>query len=86
MSKPTPIIFYGAPWCSDCRRSKAIFTEMNIPYHYIDLSVDTSAAETVTTINNGMQSIPTIVFPDGTILVEPEDDELREVILRNRTS
>lgn len=73
MTNPAHIIFYGAPWCSDCRRSKAVFAEMNVTYHYIDLSVDPSAAETVTTINNGFQSIPTIVFPDGTILVEPED-------------
>lgn len=56
---------------------------MNVAYHYIDLSVDPSAAETVTKINNGFQSIPTIIFPDGTVLVEPDDDELRKVITRN---
>lgn len=74
------IIFYGATWCSDCARSKAFLDSKGVAYEYINLEEDVTAAAKVTKINNGMQSIPTIVFPDGNILVEPSDEQLGEEI------
>ena len=70
------IIFYGASWCSDCRRSQKFLDEHNIEYSYISLEEHPEAADIVTKINNGYQSIPTIVFPDGSVLVEPSNEEL----------
>ena len=71
------ILFYGARWCHECRMSKKIFDENNIMYTYIDLETSLEAADKVTKINNGLQSIPTIIFPDGNILVEPSNEELK---------
>lgn len=70
------IIFYGAQWCPDCRKSKQILDANTIDYEYIDLETNKNAVDTVTRINNGLQRIPTIVFPDGDILVEPKNEEL----------
>ena len=69
---------YSADWCGDCRRSKRLLNELNIPYNIIDVDADESAAEKVIEINGGMRSIPVIVFDDGTHLTEPSDAVLKE--------
>ena len=71
-----PIKFYGTTWCGDCRRAKAIFAEMQVPYVWIDIDQNPQAAAFVKQINRGLRRVPTIMFPDGTILVEPENDIL----------
>jgi mycoredoxin len=76
------ITMYAADWCGDCRRSKRLLAELNVPYTLIDVDADESAAEKVIAINNGMRSIPVIVFDDGTHLTEPSDAALKEK-LRN---
>jgi glutaredoxin-like protein len=78
------IKFYGAPWCADCHRSKYFLDEKGVEYEYIDINEDEKAAAEVERINQGMQSIPTIVFPDGEILVEPSDEELEKALEENR--
>lgn len=70
------IKFYGAHWCPDCRRSRAILGEHRIPYQYFDVDQDTEAQAYVQEINESRLIIPTILFPDGSILVEPTDAEL----------
>ena len=72
------IAFYGADWCGDCRRSKRLLAELNVEYTLIDVEKDPSQIEKVKEINNGAQSIPVIVFSDGTHLTEPSDPELRK--------
>jgi thioredoxin reductase (NADPH) len=67
---------YGAPWCPDCRRSKQFLGEQRIAYDWIDIDRDRDAAAFVREKNAGKQIIPTIVFPDGSFLVEPSNDEL----------
>ena len=74
------IKFYGATWCPDCRRSKQFLDEHKAQYDYINLEEDADAAEEVVKINNGYQSIPTIVFPNGKVLVEPSNEELKKAM------
>lgn len=69
---------YGAPWCPDCRRSKQFLGEMRIPYQWIDIDQDEAAAALVREKNDGKQIIPIIIFPDGSFLVEPSNDELAQ--------
>jgi len=71
------ITMYGAEWCGDCRRSKKFLETNKVEYNYINVEEDLSAAEKVKEINNGMQSIPVIIFEDGTHLTEPSDTDLR---------
>jgi glutaredoxin-like protein len=70
------IIVYSADWCGDCRRSKRLLAKLNIEYKLIDVESDLTAADKVREINGGMQSIPVIVFDDGTHLTEPSDADL----------
>ena len=68
---------YGAAWCGDCRRSKRFMEENNVAFNYIDVENDPTAAAKVVEINGGAQSIPVIVFEDGTHLTEPSDNDLK---------
>jgi glutaredoxin-like protein len=70
------ITVYSADWCGDCRRSKRLLAKLNIEYKLIDVESDLTAADKVREINGGMQSIPVIVFDDGTHLTEPSDADL----------
>jgi glutaredoxin len=71
------ITFYGADWCGDCRRSKRLLDSLGVEYSHIDTENTPRAVEKVLEYNNGMKSIPVIVFPDGTHLTEPSDPDLR---------
>ena len=70
------IDFYGASWCGDCRRSRRKLDELGVAYNYIDTETTEGAIEKVIAYNNGMQSIPVIVFEDGTHLTEPSNPAL----------
>lgn len=67
---------YGADWCGDCVRSKAFLTEHDIAFEYVDLVEHPDAVGEVLKRNQGRHVIPTVVFPDGTHLTEPTDEEL----------
>ncbi|NJC95768.1 MAG: NrdH-redoxin [Anaerolineales bacterium] len=75
---PSQIVMYITEHCSDCLRAKRFFETHNIPHIRIGLEGNTEATEFVMQINNGFQSVPTIIFPDGTILVEPSWEELKQ--------
>jgi mycoredoxin len=65
------ILMYTTSWCGDCRRAKRVFGDLGIPYTEVNIDDEPQAAEQVKQLNKGMRSVPTIVFADGTILVEP---------------
>ncbi|MEN9687345.1 MAG: hypothetical protein RL381_357 [Actinomycetota bacterium] len=77
MSSHPEITMYGADWCGDCRRSKRLLEELNVQISHIDVEADESAAAKVQEINGGAKSIPVIVFPDGSHLTEPSDNDLK---------
>jgi mycoredoxin len=65
------IIIYGTEWCGDCRRARRFFDQHDIPYLWINIDRNQEAERFVLATNGGMRSVPTIVFPDQSILVEP---------------
>ena len=75
-SPGSKIRVYGAPWCPDCRRSKQFLGEQRLPFDWIDIDEDEEGRQYVQTVNDGKQIIPTIVFEDGSFLVEPSNAEL----------
>jgi glutaredoxin-like protein len=77
MSLHPEITMYGADWCGDCRRSKRILEELDVQITHIDVEEDLAAADKVIEINGGAKSIPVIVFPDGTHMTEPSDNDLK---------
>ena len=72
------IKMYGAPWCPDCRRAKQFFGDQRVPFEWINVDDDPASMKYVEQVNGGKQIIPTIVFKDGTVLVEPTNAELAD--------
>ena len=74
-SAPDRILMFGAEWCRDCRRSKALLDREGVEYDYVDLEQVEDGADRAFAIS-GRTNIPVVVFPDGSHLVEPTDPEL----------
>lgn len=71
-----PITVYGAPWCPDCMRSKTFLSEHRVAYDWVDIDQDSRGLQIVEELQDGGRSIPTIVFDDGAVLVEPTNEDL----------
>ena len=65
------IQIYGTRWCGDCRRALRILDERQVEYDWIDIDQNSEAEAFVKQTNQGNRSVPTIIFPDESILVEP---------------
>ena len=70
------IKLYGTNWCSDCKRSKKFLGEQRVQYEYINIEEDLDGQAYLQRVQNGGMSIPTIVFGDGSLLIEPTNAEL----------
>jgi mycoredoxin len=76
MEKPSQIVLYGTKRCSGTWFARRLFDKHQIPYRWVDIDQDPEAAAYVQEVNNGYRSVPTIVFADGSILVEPSGKAL----------
>ena len=72
------ITVYATSWCGDCRRAKKFMDDHGIAYELVDIDQNADGEAFVKQVNRGNRSVPTIVFPDGTILVEPRNRQLAE--------
>lgn len=79
MQTQPDITLYGAEWCGDCHRSKALLDERGITYTYKDIDSDPAIKDEMLALVDGKNVIPTIVFGD-TILQEPSNVELIEAL------
>lgn len=70
------ILAYTASWCADCHRTKFFLDEYGIDYIEIDVDEDADGLAFVKRANQGHRVVPTLVFPDGTIFVEPPNAAL----------
>jgi len=75
MAEPN-ITVYGTSWCIDCKRSKKFLGEQLVRYNWVDIEGDEKAMRFVEGVNQGKRKVPTIVFEDGSFLIEPSNEEL----------
>jgi len=75
---PTQIVMYSVEWCPDCRRAKFFFKRKKIDVLEVDVNADKNAEAFVKELNKGNRSVPTIILPDGSMMVEPSTEELEE--------
>ena len=71
------IILYGRPTCPAISQVQGMLERADVEYEYVDISVDSQAQQRLREINQGYESVPTLVFPDGSRLTEPATDELK---------
>jgi glutaredoxin-like protein len=72
------IIVYGTWWCGDCFRARRFLDQQGIVYQWINIDEDRAGEQIVLKINNGKRIVPTIIFEDGSVLVEPSNAALGE--------
>ncbi|MBI4296557.1 MAG: NrdH-redoxin [Chloroflexi bacterium] len=72
------IKMYGTTWCPDCARAKRILSKHKVPFEWFDITYNEEASAYVQEVNGGYRSVPTILFPDGTVLVEPSNTKLEK--------
>jgi mycoredoxin len=75
---PGQLTMYTTSWCGFCRTLKKQLARAGIEIAEVDIERDEAAAELVMSVNGGNQTVPTVVFPDGTSLVNPSAAQVRE--------
>ncbi len=70
------IVVYGTAWCGDCRRAKKLLERRGIEYAWVDVEEQKGARDEMLRLNGGDRRVPTLLFPDGSVLVEPGNAEL----------
>jgi len=71
------LTMYTTPWCGFCRNLKRQLAQDGIEVAEVDIERDEVAAEFVMSVNGGRQTVPTVVFPDGTVLANPSAAQVR---------
>jgi glutaredoxin len=71
------ITIFGTWWCGDCHRVRRFFEQNQFTYNWVDIDKEEQGEKFVLITNHGMRSVPTILFEDGSVMVEPTDIELQ---------
>jgi mycoredoxin len=72
------IVVYGKPTCAMVVPVRLILEQANAQYEYIDILADAEAKARVREINHGLESVPTLEFPDGSTMTEPTGGDVRQ--------
>ncbi|MGZ0151750.1 mycoredoxin [Kribbella sp. WER1] len=72
------VTMYSTPWCGYCHRLKGQLNRAGIEFTEVDIEQVPEAAELVEKINNGNQTVPTVVFADGTAMTNPSLAQVAE--------
>lgn len=82
MSPHTPaagtVTMFSTTWCGYCRRLKSQLDREGIEVSVVDIEHDDDAAVYVMQVNGGNQTVPTVVFPDGTAATNPSVAEVKQ--------
>jgi mycoredoxin len=73
-----PLTMYTTPWCGYCRRLKAQLAREGIEMAEIDIERDPEAAEYVQKVNGGFQTVPTVLFSDGSTMTNPSVRDVKQ--------
>ncbi|EGD40138.1 mycoredoxin [Nocardioides sp. WG-D5] len=62
---------YTTPWCGYCQRLKGQLGREDITFDEVDIEQVPEAAQIVEQVNDGNQTVPTLVYSDGTAMTNP---------------
>lgn len=69
---------YSTKWCGPCQRLKRDLHDAGIDFEEVDIELVPDAAKLVEKVNNGNQTVPTLIFSDGTAMTNPSLASIRE--------
>jgi mycoredoxin len=72
------LTIYSTQWCGYCHRLMRQLDREEVGYDVVDIEHDTAAAEFVMGVNGGNQTVPTVVFPDGSAMTNPSLAQVKE--------
>ncbi len=71
------LTMYSTTWCGFCTRLKRGLDREGIEYAEVNIEQDEAAAALVMSVNGGNQTVPTLVFPDGSALTNPSVEQVK---------
>ncbi len=71
MAVDSTVTMYSTAWSGYCHRLKSQMDREGITYEVIDIEQQPEAAAIVERVNNGNQTVPTLVYPDGSAQTNP---------------
>ncbi|MGH3314083.1 MAG: mycoredoxin [Streptomyces sp.] len=74
------VTMYSTTWCGYCRRLKGQMERAGIAYTEVNIELDPESADFVGKANGGNQTVPTVLFPDGSTLTNPSLAQVKEKI------
>ncbi|HET8960674.1 mycoredoxin [Nocardioides sp.] len=74
----TAFTMYTTPWCGYCHRLKGQLDREGIPFEIVDIEQTPDAAQIVESANNGNQTVPTLVYSDGTAHTNPSLAQVKQ--------
>ena len=72
-----PLTMYTTPWCGFCKNLKRQLAKAGVEITEVDIERDPEAAKFVETVNGGNQTVPTLLFSDGSTMVNPSAKEVQ---------
>ncbi|MFM1837896.1 MAG: hypothetical protein RLZZ327_770 [Actinomycetota bacterium] len=72
------VTMYTTTWCGYCKRLKRMMQDDRINFVEVDIEQTPGTAEIVEKVNNGNQTVPTLVFTDGTAMTNPSLAKVKE--------
>jgi mycoredoxin len=75
---PQSLTMYTTTWCAFCRRLKSQLAAEGIEMTEVNIEEDPAAADYVMSVNGGCQTVPTVVFPDGSALTNPSAADVKQ--------
>lgn len=72
------MVIYTTTWCGYCQRLKSQLSRANVEFREIDIEHDPAAADFVMSVNRGNATVPTVVFPDGSVATNPSVGEVQQ--------
>jgi mycoredoxin len=73
-----PLTMYTTTWCAFCKRLKSQLARDGIELLEVNIEEDPAAADYVMSVNGGNQTVPTVVFPDGSALTNPSAAQVKQ--------
>ena len=75
---PGAVTMFTTTWCGYCRRLKSQLEREGIAFTEVDIEREPGTAEFVMSVNDGNQTVPTLLFPDGSSATNPSVDQVRD--------
>ena len=75
------LTMYSTTWCGYCHRLKGQLKRAGIEFTEVDIERVPDAAKLVEKINNGNQTVPTVVFADGSAMTNPSLAQVGEKLV-----